>query len=695
MTVENAAPSLGRMLRPRCVAAIGGAVAAEVVRQCRKIGYQGEIWPVHPDKAQVEGLRAYRSVDELPQAPDCAFIAVNRRQTVQVAAALAARGAGGAVCYASGFAEVGEEGADLQAALLQAAGTMPFLGPNCYGLLNFVDRAALWPDQHGGLPVGRGVAIITQSGNIGLNLTMQRRALSIAYLATLGNQASVGLSAMIEALCDDERVSAIGLHIEGIDDPRAFARACARARSRGLAVVALKTGRSEAGAAMTVSHTASLAGSDAVVDAYFRRLGVVRVESIPVLLETLKLLHLHGPLSSADIVSLSCSGGEAALMADSVEPYGLRFRPFDAAQRARVEATLTELVTVSNPFDYHTFAWGDEAALTRIFTATLQAGFGAGLLVLDYPRADRCNPGDWDTSVRAFTAAARDTGALGAVVASLPECMPEERALAIAQAGLVPFLGIEEALAALAAGWRAGLAGRKAVPAGLLLAPAAAGARRTLSEWEGKQWLRRHGVAVPQGLCAATPEDAALAAERIGFPVAVKAVGERIAHKTEIGALRLNLRSAPEVREAAAALSGIGETLLVESMITDGVAELIVGISRDTVLGLHLVIGAGGQLVELIEDRAVLLMPSSADEVREAVLSLRAARLLRGYRNRPAGDVEAVVATVLAIQSFAEAQSDRLLELDVNPLIVRPAGLGAMAADVLVSVAGPLKEHSP
>lgn len=683
----TAVPSLGRMLRPRSVAAIGGAVAAEVVRQCRKIGYQGEIWPVHPAKAEVEGLRAYRSADDLPQGPDCAFVAVNRHQTIEVAAALARRGAGGAVCYASGFAEVGEEGERLQAALLESAGAMPFLGPNCYGLLNFVDRAALWPDQHGGLPVERGVAIITQSGNIGLNLTMQRRALPIAYLATLGNQARVGLSAMIEALCDDERVSAIGLHVEGIDDPAAFARACARARARGLTVAALKTGRSEAGAAMTVSHTASLAGSDAVVEAYFRRLGVVRVHSIPVLLETLKLLHLHGPLASADIVSLSCSGGEAALMADAVEPYGLRLRPFDEAQRARIEATLTELVTVSNPFDYHTFAWADEGALTRIFTATLEAGFGAGLLVLDYPRADRCNPRDWDVSVRAFIAAARAMGALGAVVASLPECMPEERAQAIAQAGLVPFLGIDEALAALAAGWQAGRAASREVRTGLLLAPAAGPGRRTLSEWEGKQWLQRFGVAVPQGLRAATPEQAVQAARSVGFPVAVKAVGAQIAHKTELGAVKLNLRSAQEVREAAAALAGMGDGLLVEAMITDGVAELIVGVSRDSVLGLHLVIGAGGQLVELIEDRAVLLMPSTADDVREAVLSLRAARLLRGYRNRPAADIDAVVAAVLAIQSFAEAQSGRLLELDVNPLIVRPAGRGALAADALVRVA--------
>jgi acyl-CoA synthetase (NDP forming) len=677
---------LGRLLRPRSIAVFGGSVAAEVVRQCRKIGYDGAIWPVHPRHDTVDGIPAFRSVADLPAAPDAAFIAVNRHLSVEVAGALARRGAGGAVCYASGFAETGD--AELQGRLVEAAGEMPFLGPNCYGLLSYLDGVALWPDQHGGVRTERGVAIITQSGNIGLDFTMQRRALPIAYLVTLGNQASVGLSAMIQALAADPRVSAIGLHIEGIDEPAAFAAACAAAAGHGVPVVALKTGRSQAGARLTISHTASLAGADAVVDAFFRRIGVVRVGSIPVLLETLKVLHWHGPMAGRNIASLSCSGGEAALIADAVEAHGLRFGAFDATQEAAIAATLTELVTISNPFDYHTFAWGNQAALTDIFAATMAAGFDTTLLILDFPRTDRCNAADWEISMRAFAAAAERTGRRGGIVATLPEAMPEAYADAIAAAGLVPLLGIDDALAALSAAATAGEFARRKAPPALLSVRQPVGESRTLSEWDGKRLLRSHGVTVPDGRLVAHGEDPGDAGEALGFPVALKAVGSAIAHKTEIGAVKLGLGSRAALREAADALAGLGDALLVERMVTDAVAELIVGVSRDPVFGLYLVIGAGGQLVELIGDSRILLMPADRDDIVEAVRALKSARLLQGFRNRPEGDINAVAGAVLAIQDFAASHADRLQELDINPLMVRPRGRGAVAADVLIRLVG-------
>ncbi|HMG49342.1 MAG TPA: CoA-binding protein, partial [Inquilinus sp.] len=318
---------LSRLLRPRSIAVIGGKPAAEVIRQSRRMGFAGEIWPVHPQHDTVEGLPAFRSVADLPAAPDAVFLGINRHATVEVTAALAGRGAGGAICYASGFSEVGAEGADLQAGLVAAAGSMPVLGPNCYGMINYLDGALLWPDQHGGKRVERGVALVTQSSNIAINLTMQRRGLPIAYVATLGNQAVAGLAEMVEAFLDDPRVTAIGLHIEGLADPAGLARAAARARRQGVPILALKTGRSPEGARLTLSHTASLAGADAVMDAFLHRIGVVRVASLPVLLEALKLLHVAGPLPGRDIASMSCSGGEAALIADAALGTGLRFRP--------------------------------------------------------------------------------------------------------------------------------------------------------------------------------------------------------------------------------------------------------------------------------------------------------------------------------------------------------------------------------
>ena len=671
---------LSRLLRPRSIAVFGGRPAAEVVRQNLGIGFDGAIWPVHPSLDEVAGLPAYRSVEGLPAAPDAAFVAVNRHVSIDIVGALAARGCGGAVCYASGFSEAGEDGSDLQARLIAAAGDMPFLGPNCYGVINYLDGVLLWPDQHGGKRVPRGVAIITQSGNIAVNLTMQRRACPIAYLVALGNQAQTGLSAVIEALLQDDRVTAIGLHIEAIDDAAEFARAVGRARAKGVPVVALKTGSSAAGARLTISHTASLAGADAVVDAYFRRIGVARVRSVPVLLETLKLLHIGGPLAGRDIASMSCSGGEAALIADVVEAHGLNFRPLDPAQAASVAATLPALVAISNPLDYHTFSWANETALTETFAAMMAAKFDMTLLILDFPRTDRCRDGDWDVAARALIAAARRTGRRAGIVASLPESMPEDRAEALAAAGIVPFLGIDEALSALAA---AADAGRPVQPADVARpSRAASGTEVTWSEWDGKRALAGYGVAVPVGCLAQTAAEAVEAASALGYPVVIKAVGRAIAHKTELGAVKLNLRDAAAVAAAAAALAGIGEAVLVERMVPDAVAELIIGVDRDPVFGPYLVLGSGGILVELVGDSRLLLLPVTSDEIREAILSLKVAALLRGYRGKPAGDVAAAVDAALAIQRFALDQGDRLLELDVNPLMVCPHG--AVAVDVLI-----------
>jgi acyl-CoA synthetase (NDP forming) len=676
------AKPLGRLLRPRSIAVFGGRPAAEVIRQSDRIGFSGDIWPVHPKLDVIEGCRTYRSVADLPAAPDAAFVAVNRHLTIGILADLAARGAGGAICYASGFAESGE--ADLQAALRAAAGDMPFLGPNCYGLINYLDRALLWPDQHGGRPVGRGVAIVTQSGNIGLNLTMQKRALPIAYLATLGNQAAVGMAAVIEALLDDDRVTAIGLHMEGIDNPALLAGAAARALAQGVPVVAIKTGRSSAGAKLAISHTASLGGADDVVDAFFRRIGIARVHSLPVFLETLKLLHLGGPLRGRAVASMSCSGGEAALIADSIEGRALDFRPLSPDQAQAVAATLPDLVTISNPLDYHTFSWRDGPALTRTFAAMMNARYDLTVLILDYPREDRCDDADWVISADAMVAAAKQTGRRAAVVATMPESFPEPHAEALAAAGVAPLFGLDDALAAIEAAAMAGGFQSRPVAGPLLSASFPRNDGVTLSEWQGKQALAAYGVATPTGRLVSTVDGAVEAAQTIGGPVVVKAVGVHIAHKTEIGAVRLNLKNPNAVADAARALLGLGDALLVEAMIPDAVAELIIGITCDPALGPVLVIGSGGILVELVGDRALLMLPASEADIAQALGGLKVARLLTGYRGRPAGDVAAAIQAILAIQAFAIESRDCLAELDVNPLIVRPQGQGAVAVDVLI-----------
>ena len=677
--------SLDRLIRPKTIAVFGGREARRVIEQCDRMGFAGEIWPVHPTQEDVLGRRCYRSVAELPGAPDAAFVGVNRVLTVDIVSELSARGAGGAVCYASGFSEAVVEladGADLQRALVEAAGSMPIVGPNCYGMINGLDGALLWPDQHGIVRTERGVAILTQSSNIAINLSMQRRGLPISYLMTAGNQAQTGLSDLARAVLEDPRVTAVGLHIEGFGDIRALEALAMRARELKKPVVALKVGKSEQAQRATVSHTASLAGSDAVAGAVLDRLGIGRVETLPELVETLKLLHVAGPLESNAISSMSCSGGEASLMADAAVGRNVEFRALKPEQLPALRASLGPMVTLSNPLDYHTFVWGDLARQTEAFSAMFAGGYALNLLVLDFPREDRCDGADWMITVSAVAAAAKQTGARAGILATLPENMPEPIAEQLIEAGIVPFCGISETLVAADIASGIAKAWNGPLPLPLLNVSITEGEVETLSEAAAKAELAATGLAVPLGRTATTPGEAADCAEQLGFPVALKALG--VEHKSDVGAVKLNLWDRNAVGDAADGMAGVAHGFLVERMIDRPIAELIVGAVRDPVVGLTLTVGAGGILVELLEDSVVLPLPVTKAEVLERISRLKVRKLIEGYRGNAGSSLEIVADAVLSAAEYVVKNAAKLEELDINPLMVLAESRGAIAADALI-----------
>lgn len=677
--------SLDRLIRPKSIAVFGGKEARRVIEQCGKMGFKGDIWPVHPKLDDVLGHKCYRSVADLPAAPDASFVGVNRQLTIEIIRDLSARGAGGAICYASGFREAVSEladGNDLQQALVLAAGDMPIVGPNCYGFINALDGALLWPDQHGMLRVDRGVAVLTQSSNIACNISMQMRGLPLAYIMTAGNQAQTGLSKLAIAALEDPRVTAVGLHIEGFDSIEALQRLAARAHELKKPVVTLKVGKSEAAQLATVSHTASLAGNDAVSSAVLERLGIGRVDTLPELLETLKLLHLHPPLKNFDVSSMSCSGGEASLMADSGVKRKTVFRALKESQRQPLRETLGDMVTIANPLDYHTFVWGNLEKQTIAFTEMMKGDYALNLIVLDFPRQDRCDAADWNTTCDAVIAAAKATGAVAGVVASLGENMPEETALSLMASGVVAFSGIDEALAAAEISAGIGASWAKPAPQPLLSASPDSSDIVTISESEAKAELAKFGLVVPMGKVALTANEAADAAEALGFPVVLKGLG--VAHKTEAGAVKLNLPDRQAVLDAADTMRGVASGFLVEKMIAKPVAEIIVGALRDPVAGLVLTIGAGGILVELLEDSAILTLPTTPDAIGTAIDGLKISKLLDGYRGGPKGDVAALNAAVAAVASYVAANASKLEELDINPIMVLPQGSGIVAADALI-----------
>ena len=651
----------------------GGVWCASVIAQAEKIGFDGAIWPVHPRAMEVAGHGAFPSVADLPAAPDAVFVGVNRQATVDVVGALARLGAGGAVCFASGFAEAeGEDGAaaDLQAALVRAAGDMPILGPNCYGFINALDAALLWPDQHSCVPVARGVAILTQSSNIAINLTMQQRGLPIAYVITCGNMAQTSQARLATALLDDPRVTAIGLHVEGFGDVadwEAFAR---RAHDRGVPVVALKVGASDQARAAALSHTASLAGSDAGAQALLDRLGFARVGVLTDFLETLKLLHCAGPLGGNRLASISCSGGEASLVADMAVGRDIVLPPLEAAQQEALRAALGPRVALSNPLDYHTYVWGDVPVMTDAWAAMTGPGIDLTLSVVDYPHTD---PAAWSCTVEAALAVRAQTQRPFAIVASLPELMPPATAATVMAGGVVPLCGLNEALAAAEA------AARVAAPHGAAVWPAPvlpADALRTVEEAVAKAALAEHGMDTPRTVLCAV-QDAAEAAARFDGLLAVKGTG--LAHKSEADAVRLGV---PVAEAAAAAQAVRTSTVLIEEMIEGAVAELLIGVIRDPAHGFVLTLGAGGVLTELLRDTVSVLLPVTPHDIRDALGRLRVASMLAGYRGQPAASEDAIISAVLALQDYVGAHRDRVQEVEVNPLLCTPTR--AVAVDALL-----------
>ena len=629
------------------------------------MGFRGPVWPVHPTKTEIGGLKAYVSLADLPEAPDAVFIGVNRFATIDVVAELAAMGAGGAICFASGWTEAGEPG--LQDRLVAAAGEMPILGPNCYGVINYLDGALLWPDQHGGVPVDRGVALVSQSSNIVINLGMQQRGLPVAYVACLGNAAVVGLAELTGALLDDPRVTAVGLYIEGIDDAPAFAALAEKARVLGKGVVAIKSGKTELSRTAAASHTASLAGGGAASSAFLRQVGVAEVNTPSELIETLKIFHVHGPQIGTRLCSLSCSGGEAGLVADLAAPYGIDFPPVPQATHDRLFAVLGEIPTISNPLDYHTFIWGDGPKTTEVFSAMLEA-YDAGIYIIDSPRADRCDPSGYDPAFRAIVDAQKTTGKIAFPVASMAENFGEGRVQAMMAEGVCALLGLETALAAIkAAQTPAGVAGWRPV--------AALPSRETrmLTEAEGKALLASAGVAVPGSVTGATLGEVA-GKVRFSAPYVLKGLG--FAHKTEAGAVRLGLASL----EGQAEMPG-ASGYLVEEMVTGAVAEVLLGLRRDPVYGVTLTLGMGGVTAEVLADTVTLVLPVTEAEVLEAARGLRLWPLLDGYRGRPKADMGAVAAMAVRLGNLMLAD-EGLEEIEINPVMVRETG--AVAVDALV-----------
>ena len=687
--------NLKRMLAPRHVAFVGGRSMARALKRCAEGGYPGQMWLVNPQHESLEGVPCVRSVADLPCGPDAVFIATNRDLTLTCVAELAAIGTGGAICYASGFAETGAEGLALQQQLLEAAGDMALLGPNCYGLLDYLHSCALWPVAHGGKAVEKGVAVLTQSGNFAYNLSMSDRSLPVAYMASVGNQAQLGVAELMDVLLDEPRVTAIGLHLEGLKNVPGFARAAHKALEKGVPIIALKTGVSQIGAELALSHTSSLSGSDALYDALFARLGVIRVSGPVSFVETLKAAACGNLPAGNSLIALACSGGDAGLIADYAERNELALPKLDAGQTGELAQVLPSYANLVNPLDFTTAIWGDGEALNRMLDSALRTEADAAMLVLDYPAEFTGERKECDLLLDLYCKALMRHGKTGFVTSAFPELLPAHARERLHEQGVAALQGVEDGLAAWGriADYQRNRQALLALGESALvpLCPQALqGEGRLLNEWDSKQALREFGLPTPNGVLS-SPDRALQDANALGYPLVLKAVSAQLPHKTEAGAVALNLKDDAALSAAlekmrasiAAYAPGVAfDQLLLEPMAKPPLAELIVGIKRENDFGLALVIGAGGILVELLKDSRSLLLPTTDGAIRQALLSLRSAALLQGFRGREAADLDALVTAIRAVADYACENAAQLLELDVNPLLV--GAQGTTAVDALI-----------
>ena len=683
-----------RLLKPRHIAFIGGRYAIIAINEARRRGFDGEMLAVNPTRTDLVGVECVASIEDLPVAPDAVYLAIPADNVVDALRSLSVIGAGGVVCFSAGFKEAGNTQKEKD--LVDATGDMALIGPNCYGIINYIDNSALWSFEHGGWSPGYGAAIITQSGMFSSDITMSQRSLPLAYMVSAGNQAVLGPEDFLEFFADDPAVRAIGLHLEGLQNISKFESAALKALSKGKPVVVLKTGSSTIGSELTVSHTGSLSGSAELYEAFFQRVGIISVTNPSQFLETLKLLCIVGAPKGKRVAGFTCSGGGATMLADHAERIDLDFPVVDPKQENDLSALLPDIATVSNPLDYTTPIWGQAEMTYPVFAKAISAiEADTAVLLQDYPAAGLdSSKSFYRADAIAFAEATTEKGLPAIICATLPENMDLETRQLLISKGVAPMQGIHETLNAIqdSANWKEARSYILSEKPEHLLRAIPSSEKRVLPESEGKDWFKRNSFNVPEGKIVSA-QQLGKAANAVAYPVALKMISRRLAHKTEAGAVVLNLKDEGSLRLAASKMKSdvaaydakaVSDLFLVEAMSPNPLAELIINFRQDPQFGAALVLGSGGVLVELLADSATLLLPTRPVEIIRVLKSLRVGRLLEGFRGRPAADIEQVAMEIYKLSVTYQKNMKTIAEIEINPLFVYQAEVSAI--DVLIQV---------
>ncbi|MBT2483031.1 acetate--CoA ligase family protein [Streptomyces sp. ISL-94] len=687
-------PDLDRFFRPESVAVVGASdaegrpntgITRQLIAWAERVG--ARIHPVHPTRPTVFGLPCHASVAELPEQVDLAVLLV--ADPLPVIEELAETKVKFAVAFASGFAETGDAGAAAQARLsaaVQRSG-LRLLGPNTN--LNAFEEFRDDLD-------GPAIALITQSGHQGRPVyTLQELGIRLSHWAPTGNEADLETSDFISYFAEQPEVGAIACYVEGLKDGRSFLLAADRAARKGVPVVAVKVGRTETGARMAASHTGKLTGADTVVDAAMRQFGVIRVDGLDELQDTAALLARARKPQADGVVVYSISGGTGAHFSDLATEAGLTLPTLSRARQDELHQWIPEYLNVANPVDNGGHPVGDWRG-RKIIDAIL-ADPAVGVLICPItgpfpPMSDRL--------AQDLVDAAEASDKLICVIWGSPVGTEDAyRRVLLGSSRVATFRTFGNCITAVraylghhrfTASYRSPFEDAPRTPspsyrkAQALMRPG-----QQLSEHAAKQLLRAYGIRVPREQLVTSAAAAVRAAGLVGYPVVMKASGPQLAHKTELGLVKIGLTSASQIRDAYRELTDIAryenvplDGVLVCQMVERGV-EMVVGVTQDDLFGPTVTVGLGGVLVEVLHDAAVRVPPFGEDQARAMLGELRGRALLEGVRGAPPADVDALVEVVLRIQRMALELGDELSELDINPLMVLPRGQGAVALDAL------------
>lgn len=703
---------LRALFEPRSIALIGATDKSpwslNTYQNIKDSGFGGSVYLVNPTSPIVHGERTFDSIAGLPEVVDLIFVMVPTTVVLPTLRAAVEHGVRAAVILTAGFGETGAVGQQMEDEIIDFARSsgLTVLGPNGNGFINAAENITPY-----GLPIGRPliegtVGFVLQSGALASSVLQfaQSRNIGVSFLTAMGNESLMSVTDVMNYLVDDPNTSVIALFLESVRDPVEFRRIALRALHAGKPIVALKIGRSVLGARAALAHTGALVGDNAVIDAAFEQMGVVRVRSLEDLITTAGLMaSLGGGLPGPRIGVVTPSGGASEIIADRAEDEGLVLPGFSEETTTRLGEIVPAFATVQNPLDVTGYVVIDRTLMRRSLAVVAQdPNVDFAVLLSELPRVPAVDPSLTMTAYGESARNIRET-AVPTVVLSTVLTDVTEYGRSVADATEFPHVvgGIEHGLTALgnAVRWSALRAAASATPEELdpFVVPVDFETEPTgiWTEYRSSELLSRNGMPVVPSSLVGSVEQAQERAAMYGYPVVLKAVADGLGHKSDIGGVRLDLRSADDVAEAynsvLATLADAGATgaaALIQPQRPSKGLEMLVGVVRDPVWGLTLAVGLGGVWVEVLADAAIRVLPVSVADVRDAIESLRGIALLRGTRGSEPVDIDALATCVAEIGDFAYRLGDRLQALEINPLMVRGGECEALDALITWSETG-------